>query len=269
MRIVRPLALVLLLLPCAGMAQGMQVAEYRADVDDLAWRVGVESDNLRTGDGVTEPWGLTAEETKSLVERGFRIGPYRLSAIFNLYRSQGTIAGDPYETDSKVTFGPKLFFSPDSFAHLYYSFESEDTYDDSATDRWGGDSTAQRAGLNQTWYLARRRAQIILGYGFEQSGSEDLYDDLRAHSVVFSSRFPLFWGLSARIQADYAHNSYDGYLGVSDVDSDRKLFQASIDQSLGRGLLGEFRFSYMDEDFDDPDLSYRRYVWGLNLKYRY
>ena len=124
-------------------------------------------------------------------------------------------------------------------------------------------------GLSQTWFFSRRRAQITLGYGFEQNVTEDLYDDLRAHSVIFRSRFPLFLGLSARIHADYAHNSYENYLGYNDVGSARKLFQASIDQSFGRRLLGELRFSYTDEDFDDSDLSYRRSVWGLNLKYKY
>lgn len=269
MRLVFLFASVLFFSLRAEATQGLQVAEYRADVDDVAWTVGVETGRLRSGDGITEPWGLTEEESKSFLEKGFRIGSYRLSAIFDLYRSHDTIAAEPYKTESQVSLGPKLYFSPDSFAQLFYSFARDDVNDGVNSSRWGGDSIAQRSGLSQTWYLARRRAQITLGYGFEQSETEDLYDDLRAHSVIFSSRFPLFWGLSARIYADYAQNSYDNYLGAGDVGSDRKLFLASIDQSLGRGLLGELRFSYMDEDFDDAELSYRRYVWGLNLKYSY
>ncbi|MDA9982940.1 hypothetical protein N9H39_09480, partial [Gammaproteobacteria bacterium] len=85
----------------------------------------------------------------------------------------------------------------------------------------------------------------------------------------FNSQFPLFWGLGARLQANYALNSYDDYRGVSGVDSNKKLFQAAINRSFSQRLFGEFQFSYLDEDFDETELSYRRYVWGLNLRYKY
>lgn len=228
MRIVFLFASVLLISLRAVASEGIQVAEYRADVDDVAWSAGVEADDL--------------------------------------YRDNDNAAT---EDDGTFSIGPRLYYSPNSFTQLYYSLEQDAVGDGFYSGRQGGDSNAHRTGLSQTWYFARRRAQITLGYGIEQSVTEELYDDLRAHSVIFRSRFPLFLGLSARIHADYAHNSYDNYLGFNDVGSARKLFQASIGQPLGRGLLGELRFSYMDEDFDDSDLSYSRYVWGLNLKYRY
>ena len=226
MRIVFLFATVLLfcIRPAAG--EGLQVAEYRADVDDVAWSAGAESDDPARGD-------------------------------------------DTAVTDDELSVGPRYYFSPNSFAQLFYNFSQVDAGEDPYSDLRGEDSYEQRTGLSQTWFFSRRRAQITLGYGFEQNVTEDLYDDLRAHSIIFRSRFPLFLGLSARIHADYAHNSYENYLGYNDVGSARKLFQASIDQSFGRRLLGELRFSYTDEDFDDSDLSYRRSVWGLNLKYKY
>ena len=228
MRIVLLFALVLMSSLRAIAAGEIQVAEYRADVDDVEWSAGVD-------------------------------------AVEHLYDDADSITS----TDSGFIIGPRHHFSPNSFAQLFYSQDPGREEKDLYSGLWAADSSAQRTGLSQTWYFARRRAQITLGYGFEQSVNEDLSDDFRAHSLIFSSRFPLFLGLSARIQANYVHNSYDNYLGYSDVGSDTRLFQASIDQPLGHGLLGELRFSYTDENFDDSDLSYSRYVWGLNLKYRY
>ena len=253
----------------ADAAGGIQVAEYRADVDDIAWNVGVETQDIRSGDGVTEPFGLTGVETTGTAERGFNLGSYRLSGMFDLYHRQNSAADQAYDTEAKFSVGPKFYFSPNSVARLFYSLEQDQALDDSSSGRWGGDSFARRTGLSQTWHFARRRAQITLGYGFEQSETEDIYDDLSAHSVIFNSRFPLFWGLGARIQANYAQNSYDDYLGVGGVDSNKKLFQAAINRSFSQRLLGEFQFSYLDEDFDETELSYRRYIWGLNLRYKY
>jgi hypothetical protein len=217
----------------ASASEEIQVAEYRADVDDVAWSVGVDSGDL--------------------------------------YSTKGNLALYSNDPDNEV-IGPRLYSTPNSFAQLYYYGldREDDEYDLYSVYALRGESSSQRTtGLSQTWFFARKRARITLGYEFEQSETDQLYDDLRAHSVIFRSRFPLFWGLSARINADYAHNTYDNYLGFSDIGSDRTLFQASIDQSLGKGLLGELKFSYTDEDFGDSDLSYRRYVWGLNLKYKY
>ena len=218
MRPVFLLASVLLFAVRANAAGGIQVAEYSADVDDVSWNVGGQTQDIRSGDVITEP-------------------------LFS--------------------------FSPNSIAQLFYSLGQDQALDDSGVGRWGGDSFFQSTGLSQTWYFARRQAEITLGYGFEQSETADLYDDLSAHSVIFNGRFPLFWGLGARLQANYALNSYDDYRGVSGVDSNKKLFQAAINRSFSPHLFGEFQFSYLDEDFDETELSYRRTIWGLNLRYKY
>ncbi len=246
----------------------MQVAEYRADVDDVSWRVG-ENGNLYFGDGVTEPWGLSKRQAATSIETESGVGPYRLTNIFDLYHGQSSSALSPYAQQSSLSVGPKFSFVPNSFAQLFVSLSRRQILDERSYGSWGGDSFTQKAGLSQTWFLARRKAQITLGYGFEQGDTEDLYNDLRSHSVVFSSRFPLFWGLSARIQADYAHNTYQDYLGASDANSESQLFLAGINRAFSERLYGEFQFSYLNEDFDDADLSYRRTVWGLNLRYQY
>lgn len=269
MRYVYFLALILLFAIRAQATDQLQVAEYRADVDDVAWRVGNETGSVRFGDGVTEPWGLREQQATTSIETGGRFGPYRLTGIFDIYHRQSISASQPYEQESGVSVGPRFSFTPNSFTQLFISLSREQALDELSHDRWGGNSFTQRAGLSQTWYLARPKAQITLGYGFEQGDTQDLYEDLRSHSVVFSSRFPLFWGLSARIQADYAHSAYRDYLGVSEVDSDKQLVLAAINRAFTQRLYGEFQFSYLNEDFDDTDLSSRRYVWGLNLRYRY
>jgi len=269
MRVIFLFASLLLIVMRAEAAGGVQVAEYRADVDDVSWMVGAETRDIRSGDGVTEPWGLSGVETAGSVERGFDLDQYRLSGIFDLYRRDSTTAAEAYDTESKLSVGSKFYFSPNSITKLFYSLEQDQALDSASSGRWGGDSFVRSTGLTQTWYFARRRAHITLGYGFEQSETEDLYDDLRAHSVIFRSRFPLFWGLGARLQANYAQNSYSDYRGVSGVDSDQKLFQAAINHSFNQRLFGEFQFSYLDEDFDKTELSFRRYVWGLNLRYKY
>lgn len=247
----------------------LQVAEYRADVDDIAWRVGDETSAIRSGDGVTEPWGLSQQRFGSSVEAVGQIGRYRLSSILDIYQKHGFIGTEPYARETGFSAGPTLSFSPNSLTQLFVSLAQEQVPDNTNRARWGGDSLTQRTGLRQTWYLARRKAHITLDYGFEQGDTDSLYDDRRSHGIVFSSRFPLFWGLSARIQADYAHNSYLDYLGVNQVQSDKQLFQASINRSFTERLYGEFKFSYLNEDFDDAELSYRRYAWGLNLRYKY
>lgn len=250
-------------------AGGIQLAEYRADVDDVTWSVGTQSVDLGFGDGITEPWGLTGAGASSYVEKGIRLGSYRLYGGFDILNRQSFSGAQLYDTENTVSVGPRFAFSPNTFTNLFYSLGQGQSLDDLNRDRWGGDSSTQRAGLTQTWFLARRKANITLGYGFEQSETEDLYQDLRAHSLAFSTKFPLFWGLSARIQADYALNTYDDYLGAGEVESDRQMFRAAINREFSRRLYGEFRFSYLNEEFDDTELSYRRYVWGLNLRYRY
>ena len=195
------LAFILLFAIQAQATEPIQVAEYRADVDDIAWRVGTETEHVPFGDGVTEPWRLSDQQTTTSVEAGRRFGPYRLSGIFDIYHRQSTNLGQPYEQETGLSVGPKFSFTPNSFTQLFVNLSREQVFDDINYGPWGGDSFTQRTGLNQTWYLARPKAQITLGYGFEQGDTEDLYKDLRGHSVVFSSRFPLFWGLSARIRA--------------------------------------------------------------------
>ena len=246
----------------------LQVAEYRADVDDVTWRVG-ENGNFYFGDGVTEPWGLSKQQAITSIETESRVGPYHLNNVFDLYQEQSSSALSPYTQQSGLSIGPKFSFLPNSFTQLFVSLSQRQMLDETSYDPWGGDSLKQKAGLSQTWFSARRKAQITLGYGFEQGDTEDLYDDLRSHSVVFSSRFPLFWGLSARIHADYAHNTYQDYLGTSEATSEKQLFLAGIHRAFTERLYGEFQFSYLNKDFDDTDLSYRRAVWGLNLRYRY
>ena len=247
----------------------LQIAEYRADVDDLVWRIGTETDAPKVGDGVVEPWGLSQQRVSGSLRAVDQAGPYPLSGILDIYQRYRFSGAEAYSTETGFSAGPSLSLSPDSVTQLFVSLSQEQVRDDIDTARWGGDSYTQRTGLRQTWYLARHRARITLDYGFEQSDVDDLYDDRRSHGLVLSSRFPLFWGLSARIHADYAHNSYLDYLGFNDVSSDKQLFQASINRSFTERLYGEFRFSYLNEEFDDSELSYRRYSWGLNLQYRY
>lgn len=269
MRYVYLFFVTLLVAPQVQAADSIELAEYRADIDDVNWRVGGEPASSSFGDGVTEPWGLSAREAASSLEKGVQIGPYRVSGAFDTYHRQSFSGARLYDTENTLSVGPRFSFSPDVFTDLYYSLEQGEAVDDLNRDRWGGDSLMQRAGLTQTWFLARRKAKITLGYGFEQGDTQDLYDDLRRHSLVFSSRFPLFWGLSARIKADYAQNTYLDYLGAGEAGSDTQMFRAAIDRSFSQRLYGEFQFSYLNEEFDDSDLSYRRYIWGLNLRYRY
>ena len=268
MRYVYFLAFILLIPIQAEATEPLQVAEYRADVDDVTWRVG-ENGSMYFGDGVTESWGLSKQQAATSVEAGGRVGPYRLINIFSLYQEQSSSALSPYSQRSSLSVGPQFSFLPNSITQLFVSLSRRQMFDETNYDPWGGNSFTQKTGLSQTWFLARRKARITLGYGYEQGDTEDLYDDLRSHSVLFSSRFPLFWGLSARIQADYAHNTYQDYLGINSVSSEKQLFLAGINRAFSQRLYGEFQFSYLNEDFDDSDLSYRRYVWGLNLRYRY
>lgn len=274
MRSFTPLALFLLLSAPVQAADSIELAQYRADVDDVAWRVGndlIGNSDSRSGfgDGVNTPWGSQGEQAAGTFQHHMQVGRYRLSGLFDVYHRQGVTEDQSYNTKNTVSVGSGFSVSPNSITHLFHSLSDEQNTNDEYPARWGGDSQAQRTGLTQTWFFARRKAHITLSYEFEQSETQALYEDLSGHSIVFSSRFPLFWGLSARISADYANNSYQEYLGVDDVGSEKQLFQAAIDHSLSRRLYGEFGFSYLNEDFDDSELSYRRYVWGLNLRYRY
>ncbi len=250
-------------------AERIEIAQYIADVDDVSWRVGSDAGGGNFGAGVVEPWGLSEHGTGTTLQRGIQLGRYRLSGIFDIYHRQGYVGDELFDRESTVSIGSGVSFSQNSITRLFHSLSDAEVLSDVNRSRWGGDSQSQRLGLTQTWYFARRRAHITLGYEFERGDTQNLYDDRRGHSLVLSSRFPLFWGLSARIQADYAQNSYQEYQGVDEADSDRQLFEAAIDHSLSGRLYGEIRFSYLNEDFEESELSYRRYIWGLNLRYRY
>ena len=177
-------AVVLFLLTTTGglaVAAEFQVAEYRADVDDLVWNLGSQPGTPAYPAADADVEGV--QESSRLVY-GLELGTYQFPEIFDQYQSISNGENNPPE--DAITLGPTIQFSPNSVAQLFYS----DEQDQGAETPEIGDSFARRAGLTQTWYLARRQARITLGYEFERSETDDVYDDLQAHSVVFSSRFP-------------------------------------------------------------------------------
>ena len=129
MRYVFFLTFILLFLVHAQATEPLQVVEYRADVDDVTWRVG-ENRDLYFGDGVTEPWGLGKQQAATSVETDSRIGPYRLTNVFDLYQGQSSRALSPYAQQSGLSIGPKFSFLPNSFTQLFVSLSHRQMLDE-------------------------------------------------------------------------------------------------------------------------------------------
>ena len=258
------LSIVSLLVAMPTVADTMIVAEYRADKDASA-----VFDAKATNLGVEHPWGVKQQSVNGSFGRDFKLGRHKLFGFFDISQSQLYASDSLYGIDHSIKVGPALSFTPNTSTHFFYGLNQAEVLREYTGPRRGGDSTAQRTGLAHAWYDLGRGAEITLGYEFEQRSLEDRYDDRRAHSINLSGRFPLFWGMRAEVEADYARNSYYDYRDAGAAESSRQLLRAAVDRAISERLYGELQFSYLTEEFDDAELSYRRQIWGLNLRYRY
>jgi len=248
------------------------LAEYRGDqalTETAAWEASVNTnERAALAEGRWgQPASLRIQEISSSLQHDVPVGGFRLSGALDITHRQSYWVGEPYSRSYSVRFGPKFALSPASVFHLYYGFDQDATQRHSLGR--GTDTDSTRTGLAHTWYLFGKNAEIRLGYEFEQGSQEDRYDDMQGHSINVSGRFNLFWGMNARLEADYSRVSYPEFAGQFGLESDRREFRAILSRSFGERLYGDLHYSYSDEDFDQSAPFQRRRTWGLNFRYEY
>ena len=281
MKTLASLATLLLLIEVAN-AEGLVVAEYRADQDPVALGDADASVPGPPASFVAESWtllppasdydplGLRGSELSSSVTSPLGEPAGRPLSGFLDFRHRRTFWADqPYSQTGSITVGPRLALSPGLETVLYYGYDQDSLAQ--GAEHYGnpGDAATSRTGLAQIWRIGREGAQLRFGYEYAQGDRDNLYEDMQGHSLNVSGRFPLFWGLRASLAADYSRNYYLEYAGSSGLDSDRTRLKAAISRSFGDRLFGGMHFSVLDEEFAESPLSYRRHSWGLNLRLAY
>lgn len=170
-------------------------------------------------------------------------------------------------TGHELTFGPKITFTKDSAAYLYFRNGRDGVTAPGFKLRSYGDEL-DRAGLAQIWRIADR-GQFRIGYEFGREPTEDNGYVGRGHRMNLSSRIPLHWGVHARLEADYSRSAYHQDQGTLGFASSRQEYTAGLVGVFGTRFRGSLLFRYADEDFENSVPSYRRTAWGLNLRYTY
>ncbi len=255
-------------------ADNIVLAEYRADRDGFdvsPWnnRVQLRHDTRIGDERPEEPSGLISHELLTSIERAMSIAGYSFSGVVDVAHSENSLGGQPYGRAQSVRVGPRFSLTPSSSTMLYYGVDDEQMHGAATGYAGRGSGDAVRTGLEQVWYLADHRAELRLGYEFEQARVEEIYEEARGHSVNLSGRFPLFWGLRASVAADYGRYAYQEFNAGQDVAADRLQFRAAVGRYFVERLYATLNYSYLDEDFDEASLSSRRQSWGLNLRYEY
>lgn len=258
----------LLVLAVAGGAQadGLMVAEFRADQ-------GVQQP-ASPGSGFDQalryPANLYSEEIDGSREHSWSLGGYTLSGVMNWGYRANYVAGSRYGAEQYLSLGPRFSFGENDQTFLYYGLD-RDRLDPAARYYDGfGEGEITRTGVLQTLYFSDHQAEVGVGYEYATGEREDLYDGLEGHEVNVSGRVRVGWGFNAHLEAGYGLYSYSEYEGVrGDLNSARTNMRAGISRSFTPSLTWGLHYSYVDEEFDVSDLSQSRRTWGLNLEYRY
>lgn len=163
----------------------------------------------------------------------------------------------------------KFSFGEASVTQFYYRYDYDPVMQGLDVSRRSRQGELASAGLSQTWRIDDRGRRFTIGYEFARDGKDDLSFIRQGHSINFSGRIPLRWGMDARLEADYGFSNYPEYQGAFDQVSSRRGYAAGLVGTYGLRLRGSLHYTYADEAFDDSVLSRRYKSWGLNLRYTY
>jgi len=259
---------------CAGLmaavaanAQGLMVAEYRADQGLLP---GVSGAMPAAGGGLEDARDLYAEEIGGAGGRAWSLGQYSLSGIVGWRRHAINWAGQPHGDEHFLALGSKLAIGDSSETHLYHGYAADRSSLLPGLPGVTGSAGATRSGISQHLYFADQSARLGLGYEYARGDRQAVYDGLQGHEISLSGELRIGWGFDARLRAGYGLYSYTAYRGIrGSLTSARSNLSAGISQSFSPDLRWGLQYSYMDEEFSAAKLSQSNGTWGLNLEYRY
>jgi len=251
-----------------GHAEGIKVAEFRADANLLP-------DPARFapagGRGLYGSGSLYSEETGGIESRSWSFGPYTFSGVMNWEHRPAYQPGDvPYVGEEFFSMGSSLAIGESSETRFYHGRSQAVVAPDLALYGLDDEGAVSRTGIAQSLYFADPDARVGLGYEYASGDRELSYEGLEGHQISLSGEIQIGWGFDARLQAGYGLYSYSEYEGVrGDLNSARTNMRAGISRSFTPSLTWGMHYSYVDEEFDVSDLSQSRRTWGLNLEYRY
>lgn len=243
------------------------LAEFRADRGMLP---AGSSRDLASDYDLYHPGNLYSEGVGGSQEQSWSVGKYTLSGVLDWSHRTNYLADRPYSNEQYLSLGSKFRLGDNSETYLYHSY-GEDQLGESS-DLYGsfGDAQTTRTGLSQSLYFADQQARIGVGYDYASGDREQVYQGLQGHEVNVSGDVHIGWGFSAHLEAGYGLYSYKEYEGVQgNLSSARTNMRAGISRSFSPNFSWGLHYSYVDEQFDLPDLSQSRHTWGLDLEYRY
>ncbi|MDH3690178.1 MAG: hypothetical protein OEU36_11940 [Gammaproteobacteria bacterium] len=229
------------------------------------------SDQSLEGSPGRDSWGLHfPTRSESMETYGATLGS---TLIGTLDRRYLWTLSDPsgLAMTHDITVGPRIDVADDISTQFYYRSSGQGGFGGEMPNIRGLNQATEldAAGLAQVWRFTDGGGQLRLGYEFAHDRTEDLRYVKVGHSLNLSGRFPLRWGLHARMAADYSVNTYPEYEGSSDLVSERWGYSAGLVGSFGARFEGGVHYLHTAEEFDDSVPSYGRRGWGLNLRYIY
>lgn len=248
-------------------AGNIMLAEFSADNGMLSRD---SYPGTSSGEDLYRPGNLYSEELGGSQEYSWAIGGNTLSGVMDWGHRTSYWAGEPYSDEQYFSLGSKFRFGRSSETYLYYGYGQDQLDSGSYLYRDFGDAQTTRTGLLQSLYFADQEARIGVGYEYATGDREKVYQGLQGHEINVSGDVHLGWGFSAHLEAGYGLYSYNEYEGIQgNLSSARTNMRAGISRSFTSNLSWGLHYSYVDEQFDVPDLSQSRHTWGLDLEYRY
>lgn len=231
----------------------MLLAEYRADEQPAF--------NLPAPSGPTDARRMTLESrvVGESLEMGSLWLDYRFSESLSAEQGPGLSLA--------TTLGQRFQFRPGHVTDVYYSWNLSAPEDAIIAPAGGGFHF--RSGVGHTLDVLDSRLALRLGYEYEHGALDAFSEDASAHYLGMTGLWRFGGRYEASVGADYGFLFYPQYLGANDLSGEQLRLRALLQRSFGESLSGRLRYSFADEEFDDPTYSLRRHSLGLDLQYRY
>jgi hypothetical protein len=256
-RCIRSLSASLALLGVFSPASAAEIvlAEFRADQQAVSDFSAFVRPADRAGASVDSP--VLAES----LEIGSLWLDYRFGESLSVDQGPGISLG--------TTVGQRFEFLPGQSTDVYYGWNyfsaSEFPYAPV-----GASQRRFRSGVGHTLDFLNRRLAVRFGYEFERGGLTAFAEDASAHNLGMTGlwRFddPRY---EASVGANYGMLTFPSYAGVAEQTGEQIRLHALLQRKFGDSLSGRLRYSFAEEEFDDPAFSLRRHSLGLDLQYRY
>ena len=165
-----------------------------------------------------------------------------------------------------TTVGQRFQFWPGQSTDIYYGWNLTAPDDPLLAPSAGG--RRFRSGIGHTLDILDNRLALRLGYEYERGAFEPFTDDASAHHLGMTGLWRFGKRYEASVGAEYGLY-YPQLVGGNDFPGEQIRLHALLQRSFGESLSGRLRYSFAEDEADDPAASLRRHSLGLDLQLRY